>query len=692
MLGVCGIAGFFGPPSRTLLEAMTDAQAHRGPDGVGYLETPEASLGFRRLAIIDLATGDQPMASPDGRLQLVYNGEVYNFRELRRELEILGHRFRTTSDTEVVLAAYGQWGPDAFRRFNGMWGLAILDQRGPTPQLVLCRDHLGIKPLYHATVAGRLRFASEIKGILADPAVPRRPDETALHAYLAHGLFDHDERTFFEGIRSVPAASYLTIDRTGVRTTRYWEPVLADDGPADPAAFGALFKRAVERRLVADVPVGTCLSGGLDSSSITTVLAAALRRGDPDAGSLGGRLQAFAAVFPGDPIDESGYVDAVAAATGAEVHRVSPAPHDLIADLERWIWQVELPMVSSAPFAMWQVMRLARDHVTVLIDGQGGDELLGGYDVYAYVHLRQLLRERRFGHLVGEAVRLRDVLVRLVAQRLVSRLRRTDDAALLRPAFREAHAAPRDDRSQDDLKRRLVQDLTTYSLPPLLRYEDRISMANSLETRLPFLDQELVEAVLRLPSEALMDRGWSRRILREALRDVLPEPVYRRRHKIGFTTPEFRWFRALQPALERILRSESFNGRPYWDGPAVAEAFRLACAGRRHQSLVFWRIINAEVWLRVYLDGAAVGAAAADSVDHPIARHAPREARGPEGRALRAGGGSARIRTWLAAARRSPDRADPGRGGRAGRGRGRSVGADRGRTRGGSRDGRPGGL
>lgn len=608
---MCGISGFYGPPARSLLETMTDVMTHRGPDGGGYVETPAASLGMRRLKIIDLVTGDQPMATSDGRIRLVYNGEVYNFRELRAELEALGHRFETHSDSEVVLEAYAEWGTDAFRRFNGMWGLAILDQRGDEPTLVLCRDHFGIKPLYYARWAGRLVFASEIKAILADPTFPRQVNEDVMFDYLAYGLFDHTSKTFFDGIESVPAASFVEIDRHGLRTSRYWEGTLADDGPSDPAAFRQLFERAVARRLVADVPVGTCLSGGLDSSSITVILAEQLKAERPDAKSLGRRLQTFSAVFPDDSIDETTYIDSVIGATHAESHRIAPTHAGLIDELEQLVWQVEMPMVSSAPYAMWTVMRMAKDHVTVLIDGQGGDELLGGYDVYPYVYLRQLLRERRLGSLLIEAFRWRRVLVPLIAKRLVARLRGAPDATYLRPSFRNAHRRPVDERSQDDVKLRLLQDLTVYSLPPLLRYEDRISMSHSVETRLPFLDQELVDAVLRLPTSALMDHGRSRRILREALRGSLPDRVYRREKKIGFTTPEFRWFRDEQPALQRILRSPTFTARPYWDGPAIATAFREACEGRGRRSLFFWRAINAEMWLRAYIDVAGASLAAA---------------------------------------------------------------------------------
>lgn len=600
---MCGVSGFWGPPDRGLLEAMTAAQVHRGPDDLGFLETDAASLGFRRLSIIDLAGGAQPMSTGDGLVHISYNGEVYNFRELRAELEALDHVFRTTCDTEVVLHAYAEWGTDCFRRFNGMWGLAILDQRGEqSSRVVLARDHFGIKPMYYAQSGDRVLFASEIKAILQDATFDRRVDDQRMYEYLAYGLFDHTEATFFEGVRAVPAAAYAIVDDNGITVERYWEPVLSESGSGDPAEFRAVFERAVERRLVADVPVGICLSGGLDSSSICTVMARQLEEHVPDSVSLGDRLQTFSAVFPGDPIDETRYIDSVLDVTGAATSRCEPTAKDFVREMEPWVWHIEEPMVSSAPFAMWMVMRLAREKVTVTLDGQGGDELLGGYDHYPYVYLRELLRKRRYRTFAREAWRTRDVVGPLVRRRLGQRRHPVDVRGLLTRTFTASKRPPTDNRVKDDLKLRLLQDFTTYSLPPLLRYEDRASMAHSLEARLPFLDQELVEHILALPADAIIAHGWTRRVLREGLKDALPEIVYRRRKKIGFTTPEFRWYRRERAVLNGLLNSPTFVARKYWDAPAIAAAFRKACDGEVEESMFFWRAINAEVWMRIFFD------------------------------------------------------------------------------------------
>jgi asparagine synthase (glutamine-hydrolysing) len=601
---MCGISGFFGPPDRALLEEMTSRLLHRGPDDQGFVETQTASLGHRRLAIIDPERGLQPMTSPDGKVHLVFNGAIYNFRELREELRLSGREFGTECDTEVLLAAYEAWGTACFSRFNGMWAVAIVDERDG-PRVVLARDHFGIKPMYVAAAGGRVLFASEIKALLAEPALAPAVDEQRLSEYLLRGLHDHDERTFFEGVRQVLPASYEVLDASGCRSETYWRPSLSERPESGHAErFRAAFEKAVERRLVADVPVGTCLSGGLDSSTIVCTMTGLLQAHVPDSVSLGDRLKSFSAVFDGDPIDEQGYIRPVLAATGAEGNYVRPKSADLMEDLPALVWHQDEPMVSSGPYAQYRVMGLAQGRAKVLLDGQAGDELLAGYVPYQYVYLRQLLRQRRLRLLAKEAVAARDVLWPLVRRRLVDRRRALDVPGLLgerlASAERRAAVARADHRSQDDLKLRLCQDLTTYSLPSLLRYEDRNSMAHSIESRVPFLDQELVELVFSMPAEAIVRDGWSRAVLREAFTGVLPDIVRKRRKKIGFTTPEMRWLRAQRTVVQGIFRSPAFARRGYWDGPAVARAFAACCDGQVEESPLFWRLLDTESWLRVF--------------------------------------------------------------------------------------------
>ena len=340
---MCGIAGFWGAPDAALLATMTGRIAHRGPDGEGFFEHPLASLGHRRLAIIDPAGGHQPVGTDDGLVQLTYNGEVYNFRELRAELEPLGHTFHTNCDTEVVLHAYLEWGTDCFARFNGMWALAILDLRdgrsagrraapGSCSPATTSASSRSTTP---ARRAGRVLFASEAKAVLADPELVTEPDRQWLYDYLLHGLHDHKPQTAFAGIRALAAATWAVVDADGVHEQTYWTPTLTTDAAPDPAEFRARFERSVERRLVADVPAGTCLSGGIDSSSIVKVSDQLLREHVPDAVSLGDHLKTFSIVYDGDPIDERAYMDAVLAEVDAEPSFAEPTSERFVDELDQ---------------------------------------------------------------------------------------------------------------------------------------------------------------------------------------------------------------------------------------------------------------------------------------------------------------------------------------------------------------------
>jgi asparagine synthase (glutamine-hydrolysing) len=600
---MCGIVGFRGTRDAALLRQMATSISHRGPDDEGFLENEIISLGHRRLSIIDIRGGRQPITSEDGRLALVYNGEVYNYREIRSDLTAAGHVFRTDSDSEVILHSYEEWGCEAFERFNGMWALALADLQDGS--VVLARDHFGIKPLYYARSRRRVLFASEIKALLQDPEFETRPNDQTIYEYLAHNLHDHKAETFFESVFRLPAAHYALVNDNGVALTAYWTARLREDGDCDPARFRRLFRESVRRRLVSEVPVGACLSGGLDSTTIVRLMSGLLEAKSRDSESMGGRLETFSAVFDNDPIDEREFIEEAVRGTQSACNFVRPTAHEFVTELETFVWHQDEPLVSTGPYAQWRVMKEAAGKVKVLLDGQGGDELLAGYVPYHLVYLRQLLRERRWGRLVLEALASRDVLWPLIRRRLKSRRRsrRIDERSLIRQDFRSQMQAPRDTRSQDNLKERLLQDFTIYSLPCLLRYEDRNSMAFSMESRVPYLDQEMVEYILALPPKAIICGGWSRSILREAMRGVIPENIRLRRWKVGFTTPEIRWLTNRRAVFTSLLASPLFQSRKYWNGQQVLETFRGACDGKLDNSMFFWRAINTEIWLRVFFDG-----------------------------------------------------------------------------------------
>jgi asparagine synthase (glutamine-hydrolysing) len=616
---MCGIAGYVGLDREAgdpVLRRMAAAQAHRGPDGEGFAAGARWGLAHRRLAVLDRAGGAQPMRSPDGRYVLVYNGEVYNYRELRAELTSLGCSFATRGDTEVVLAAWTQWGRAALDRFDGMFGLAVADT--VTGEVVVGRDQFGIKPLYLADDgAGRLVFASELRAVLAAGAVPARPDDVTIYRYLRFRVHDDTERTFFAGIERLLPGQLAVISPDGVvrretYTSLYGDlrALAADPQPYDDAArerFAGALDHAVASRLCSDVPIGTALSGGLDSSTIVTTIAGLLDHADPEAAAVGARQQSFSAVFPSERNDEERYVDLIAAGcTELTVHKVRPTLDGFLADLDDFVAAQEEPVVSTGPYAQYCVMREASRHVTVMLDGQGADEMMAGYAPYYLVHLRQ---RRRAAKALGTAVELArstDVLWRLGRGRVHDiLLRRTGKTTteLLNPAFVAAHAEQRLDVVSDDLKLRLEDDLFRHSLPALLRYEDRNTMRFSVEGRVPFLTTDLLRTLWALDDASVVLGGWNKRALRDATRRTLPSGVNRRRNKIGFTTPEDAWFARMGDPLRAVFSSASFGARPYFDQAAVLDALELFLNGRSNtETMTFWRLLNVELWLRRYID------------------------------------------------------------------------------------------
>ena len=430
---MCGIAGFTGERDDALLAAMNTCIAHRGPDDADQFVCDDVSLAYRRLAIIDRATGDQPIFNEDESIVIVYNGETYNYRELRGRLEA-AHTFRTNGDTETIVHLYEEMGPAAFRELNGMFGFALWD--GRTRKLYLVRDRFGVKPLFYAERDGRLFFASEIKSLLK--AVPPRPNDAQIYQYLMYRIHDHDENTFFAGIQRLLPGCYLEWQDGRSRIERYWEPDLTTQVDTNDEAelakrFEKLFVQAVHRQLVSEVPVGSCLSGGLDSSSIVAVINSLIRKHVPEEAVVGERQKTFSAMFPGEANDETDYIHALTAKLPVDEHGVYPKKDDMFDELEQVVYHQDEPFVTTAIFAQWEVMKEASKHVTVTLDGQGADELLAGYFPYYVVYLRQLLKERKYWTALKEMVLSADVLISWSVEPLKERfkLARTVDAKVM---------------------------------------------------------------------------------------------------------------------------------------------------------------------------------------------------------------------------------------------------------------------
>ena len=540
---MCGIAGVVGaPPPPELLERMVRVMAHRGPDGERTWSDAHAALGFRRLAIIDLDDRSmQPMHL--GPWHLVLNGEIYNYRELRDELVRLGHVFLTEGDGEVLLHAWAEWEEDALERVDGMFAFAIWnDERR---ELVCAVDPFGEKPLVWIHERDRFAFASEVKALLVARPELGAPRLDALGRYVGRGLMPPTNESFFARVNRLPGAHLLRLRDGRVETRPYWRPRLVEvPSRYEDAAeqLRELLVASIDRRLRADVAVGTSLSGGIDSS-VVVALSATLA-GDH-------RRHAFTARFPGFARDEWRYADEVAGSAHViEHHAVEPAGAGLLEELDTLVFAQEEPFGSSSIYAQWCVMRAARDAgVTVLLDGQGADEIFGGYPGSAGWALRSMGPAAVLRGLVSSRDRA-DVARAIGSERLPGRVARRHRRAHVTPyaAPPVADAAARvrppsmtGDGPQGPLARELLRQSFHTSLPQLLRYADRNSMAHSREVRLPFLSRAVAEFGFSLPAAFVYRDGVTKAVLRDAVRGIVPATILARSDKVGFETPQSQW-------------------------------------------------------------------------------------------------------------------------------------------------------
>jgi asparagine synthase (glutamine-hydrolysing) len=612
---MCGIAGELrfdqSASNPAITRAMCDAQVHRGPDDEGYYTSGPISLGIRRLAIIDLRKGLYPLSNEQRTIRLVFNGEIYGFETLRKELEELGHRFRSDTDAETVAHSYEEWGTGCLEKLNGMFAFALWDE--PKQVLWIARDHFGIKPLYYCQSEKFFAFASEIKPLLRHPDASWRPNERLVREYLNSGVTaDGTEATFFDGISQLAPAHQLLIQPNGVvKRERYWAPRVSRriDGETSKEEIEQtrrLFLEGIALHLVSDVPVGTCLSGGIDSSSVIC----AIRKVRPDgAASTGKRIKAFSAVFPGDSVDELQFSRRVCDLTGAEHNLVTPTAEQFWDDLVTLVRCQEEPFISTSLYAQWRVMKLAKERgVTVMLDGQGGDELLAGYLPYYISYLLNLAGHGKFSEAIVEGIRSYDLTSSLVRTYLrslvlgsVSRLRlliqkRSGDSTLGNsPTLGYLSRAP-----VGDLAARLEMDTTTTSLPALLRYEDRNSMWHSIEARVPFLHRPFFEYVASLPLDRKLHNGWTKYIFRLAMRNILPDEILLRRSKIGFETPERKWIQGLGEKLCNFFSDSSLAVSKYVDMEALRRLINKSMLTNDEARLI-WRVLNVELWYRQFV-------------------------------------------------------------------------------------------
>jgi asparagine synthase (glutamine-hydrolysing) len=633
---MCGIAGFaatggLGPDDRHRAQMMRDVLVHRGPDGAGLWADQHAVLAHRRLSIVDLAGGHQPLSNESGAIWVTFNGEIYNHADVRVELEAAGHQYRTRSDTETIVHAYEEWGDECVHRFRGMFAFALWD--APRRRLLLVRDRLGVKPLYWAQAGDRLLFGSEIKAILESGLITPTPNTGVLSEVLATRYTSGTE-TMFEGIHKLLPGHRLVFEQGRVRIEKYWDLPL--DGP-DPELerlgerelidrFRSLLQQSVRLRLMADVPLGMFLSGGIDSAAVAALMAREVNR----------PIDTFSVAFADRQFSELDYARSAAQSIGATSHEVVIDDQDFFSALPRLIWHEDEPIAHPSSVPLHFVSALARQHVKVVLTGEGSDELLAGYGKYP----RSLFNWKAGGvyeRMVPGAVR--SAIAESVVPRLPGKARRLAQRSFLamprRPAdmFLDNFAgmplqmqrrlltsrvtagadpyAPsleyfaRANGNSGVLGRLLYTDVKTY-LVELLMKQDQMSMSTSIESRVPFLDHVLVEFAARLPHRLKLNGLTTKHILREAIRGLVPAEILTRK-KMGFPVPFAGWVRGPWNNVAReVLLDRRTAQRGLINPAAVETLLDQHRAGTSPGGDAIWALINLELWYRTFIDGDGV--------------------------------------------------------------------------------------
>jgi asparagine synthase (glutamine-hydrolysing) len=628
---MCGIAGIVytdrsHPVDRELVRRLTATLAHRGPDSDGFLFGPGVALGHRRLSIIDLSTGDQPIYNEDRSKAVVFNGEIYNFRQLRDELAGLGHRFATASDTEVIVHAWEEYGDACVARFRGMFALALWDLQ--ERRLLLARDRVGKKPLYYTHDADRLLFGSELKAVTGDPSVKRALRLEAIDDYLSFGAVPAPG-TIFQHVQQIPPAHYMVWEAGRVRTVEYWDLAYRPDTSRSEddwlEQFGATFEEAVRLRMISDVPLGAFLSGGVDSTAVVAAMVGQSKR-----------PVATTTVIFGEPaFNEASYAHTVAQRLGTDHREVMVTP-DAVDILPRLVWYLDEPFADSSALPTYYVARAARQRVTVALSGDGGDEVFAGYERRYGMNLREAavrrwlpraLRQSVLGPLSTiwpKADRLpRSLRWKFVLRNLslepeeayfhdMSLFTPADKHGLFSTGFRRSlngHDPALEFRRHFErvkgagrLNQLLYVDTKTWLPNDILVKVDRMAMANSLEVRSPLLDQELIALAASMPTNLKFRCGTSKYLLKRYTERRVPDAVVHR-PKMGFRIPVGDWLRGeLRPLAHDLLLSDRALGRGYFEAGSVRGLWDRHQQRQRNHAHHLWALMMLELWHRLFLD------------------------------------------------------------------------------------------
>ncbi|MCA9732870.1 MAG: asparagine synthase (glutamine-hydrolyzing) [Deferribacteres bacterium] len=626
---MCGIAGFinFGNGNQANerdLRRMCDVIIHRGPDEDGYFVYDNVALGMRRLSIIDLSTGKQPIPNEDKSIWIVFNGEIYNFPELRKELEAKGHKFRTKTDTETIVHAYEEWGTLCPTKLNGMFAFAIWDNR--RKQLFLARDRLGIKPLYYYADRDRLVFGSELKSLLEIPEVPREVDEKALDLFLTYEYIPAPY-SILKGVKKLPQGHILVAKDGKVEVQQYWEVKYNESEKSQPELeeeFIELMRDAVKIRMIADVPLGAFLSGGIDSSTIVALMSQVADR----------KVKTFSIGFENQSYNELEYAREIAKHFGTD-HQEFIIQPDILDLTDKLIHHLDEPLGDFSIFPTYLVSKMARQHVTVALSGDGGDELFGGYDTYIANRMDmkyrqkvpQFVREKMISPLVGllpptekkkgfinkskRFVEGSNLPLELQHTRWMTFVAEHEKQALYTPDLLQARNGSsafdfmRDyfnkAKSKDPLNRQLYVDTKTYLCDNILVKVDRMSMAVSLEARVPFLDYRVVEFAARVPGVMKMHNGRTKILVKDALQKLLPEKITNR-GKEGFSIPIKNWLKSdLKPLMLDVLASDKIRRDNFFDVKTVERLIDEHLRNKENHSHRLWALMVFQIWQQTYL-------------------------------------------------------------------------------------------
>ncbi len=604
---MCGIIGKINFNNQEVevdtLTKMMRTIRHRGPDDSGYFIDGRVGLGFVRLSILDLSlSGHQPMMSDDEKLVLIYNGEIYNYIELREELKAKGYTFRSNTDTEVLLKSYEEWKEECLDRFNGMWAFIIYNKE--TKEIFGARDRFGIKPFYYCKDESSFLFASEIKAIKSVVQTPLTVNEQAVFDYLSFNRTDYSNTTFYNEIYKIPHGHSFSFKDGKFKLKRWYDlKSNCNKEPIDAKGYLELFTSSVKLRMRSDVPVGVCLSGGLDSSSIISTISKRLKIED---------IKSFSAVYEkGQRGDESEFIDEMKSYLN-NMHFTTPTAKSLYGDIEDMINTLDEPVPTTSIYAQYSVMKLAKQHAVVTLDGQGADEQLAGYHYFYGFYFKELLMQfsllnfslemfhylRRHKSLYG----VKTLLFFFLPKSLKTRLR-VEDASYIQRSFyqkyRQTSTLAGELYGANGLKESFLNHFE-YKLEHLLKWSDLNSMRFSIESRVPFLDYRLVEQTLSLHNDSYIKKGLTKYILRESMKSILPEKIRMRYDKIGFATPEDEWFREefFQEMIMKILNSPTKEFQKYVNTTKAVEMYKRHLNRELNCSKDIWKWINLDLWLK----------------------------------------------------------------------------------------------